>query len=754
MPSSLILQGGLTGVKTLEEKILQANTFAIGDVVRWDASQAKYVLAKADSAINAEVAGVVKSVNHATDFTIVYSGIIVISTLDSSTDPVQFLSDSVAGGLSPSPPSAIGSIVKPILTKNTNGSGYIVMNYLGTQIGGSSTISVDEIQPVGSIMPFAGTAIPDTWLECNGNSYAVSDYPHLYDKLLYAANPKVPMYGSIIRIDHNPDTAVNYAGDILLFRSGVSSTWTGTYSTDVLYAELIGTVIFTDVTADYILVDVKISYDTATQTLFNHNRLFENGSRAISSNSYTGNYIHYTATGGSRSISSTYSNATVSHFKTPDLRGRFTLGMNPALIADNTLESDTTYNSELDAVGQGVYGGSESIGSVTNVATWNATSAEVSVTNSSAVIKPPYLTTKYIIKAKPYTRAAIIDGVDIPYTSLLVGDLRSGTLRGGAGTGDDLSFKTNQGNNLGTEKMVLKNDGSLFLKGCTTSTVLTGVNARGTIHLVHSGTADSYGGLTISSTSSTVDANKSQGGILLQGSGSYGTKMHFLTTENYSVGQKQRMIIDQLGNVGIGIVAPGATLDVDGTLRVGNFGGSTNVMPKTARVSSAGVGHVVPLFTWSTTFGSAYETFTQTTPLPQGKWFVHFTSSVDSAVESENPHGVMAHVWDVPASKWLTFATVGNANVVNPTSSTSSGVFWNIHDSLGTLRSNTLTPADIIVANGWTEFVRATSGGGDAGGNCYSLGNQNSEDSTKYGFVYNNKWFKPVHICGYAIRIA
>ena len=216
----------------------------------------------------------------------------------------------------------------------------------------------------------------------------------------------------------------------------------------------------------------------------------------------------------------------------------------------------------------------------------------------------------------------------------------------------------------------------------------------------------------------------------------------------------ERLSITNNGNVGIGTIAPGATLDVAGTLRVGNFGGSTNVMPKTARVSSAGVGHVVPLFTWSTTFGSAYETFTQTTPLPQGKWFVHFTSSVDSTVESENPHGVMAHVWDVPASKWLTFATVGNANVVNPTSSTSSGVFWNIHDSLGTLRSNTLTPADIIVANGWTEFVRATSGGGDAGGNCYSLGNQNSEDSTKYGFVYNNKWFKPVHICGYAIRIA
>ena len=189
------------------------------------------------------------------------------------------------------------------------------------------------------------------------------------------------------------------------------------------------------------------------------------------------------------------------------------------------------------------------------------------------------------------------------------------------------------------------------------------------------------------------------------------------------------------------------------SLSLQNFDGG-NVAVKPARVSSAGVGHVVPLFTWSSTFSSSYETMLQTTPLPQGKWFVHFTSSVDSSLESENPHGVMAHVWDVPASKWLTFATVGNAQANVATSSTGSGVFWKIHDSLGTLRSNSLTLADITIANGWTEFVRATSGGGDAGGNCYSLGNQNSEDSTKYGFVYNNKWVKPLHIAGYAIRIA
>jgi hypothetical protein len=104
----------------------------------------------------------------------------------------------------------------------------------------------------------------------------------------------------------------------------------------------------------------------------------------------------------------------------------------------------------------------------------------------------------------------------------------------------------------------------------STGTTLTGTDRYGGIHLTQNNTNDEFTGITTAcnSTSTTTQA-----GILFQGSGAYGSKIHFLTTDFFDVGMKNRMTLNHLGNLGIGTVGPSFTLDVVGT---GRFSSSTN----------------------------------------------------------------------------------------------------------------------------------------------------------------------------------
>lgn len=102
----------------------------------------------------------------------------------------------------------------------------------------------------------------------------------------------------------------------------------------------------------------------------------------------------------------------------------------------------------------------------------------------------------------------------------------------------------------------------------STGTTLTGSNRYGGIHLTQSLTQDEFTGITTSATS-----NGTQGGILFQGSGAYGTKIHFLTTTDFATGMQNRMTLDAAGKLGIGTGGPSYTLDVVGT---GRFSNSTN----------------------------------------------------------------------------------------------------------------------------------------------------------------------------------
>ena len=475
MGSSLNLKGGTSTPKSIVETISQANSFVAGDAVRYDIPSSTWVKAQADNAENSEVAGVVSARTSST-FDITYSGFISVAALAGVSAPVLFLDSTTAGGLTASPPSAIGTVVKPVLTKTSNDTGFLVTNYLGTQIGGSSTVAIDEIQPVGTVVPFAGSAIPDSWLECNGASYAVSAYPYLYSKLQYSSGDRAPAYGYVanITVGNSPSYAVGQV---------VSQTATGLSGTVLAHTTLGPN------QTNTLTVQVIPTYNSTTKNFVQPNAVFSNAAVTIDL------------------IASTISAVSVTHFNTPDLRGRFAIGANTSrLPANNDLEADGTNNSAISGIySLGSEGGQESTIAGTGITFGNNTGISSYVTSASAsggliANLPPYTVVRYIIKATPYTRAAIIDGIDIPYTNLLVGDLRDGSLRPG-GSGEDLLFKTNNGTS-GTERMRLTSAGRLGIASTTPPTQLH-VIASGVPHIGF-GSASAYGTIGVDGSNNSV----------------------------------------------------------------------------------------------------------------------------------------------------------------------------------------------------------------------------------------------------------
>ena len=524
MASSLVLTGGAAFTKTLKDTHNQpGHGFVEGDVVRYDAASQRFVKARADTAANAEVLGVVNA--YIGDiFELTYAGLITLSGLPASISsaPVLFLSSTVDGKLEASPPSAVGTVVKAVLTRD-KGNNYIVTNYLGTQIGGSSTIAVDEIQPVGTIMPFAGSIIPETWLECNGATYNRVVYPELYSKLCFTDGDQVPMYGYVVGVTGAGAYDTIQRNDVVHFKNSSASEWqpsvgAGPYaqgSNDDIRAVVID---LPNASVPYLQLSVIPKY--VGGRFVYQNAILKTGNAS----SITSNYRIWRADNGQqRTVSGfTVTGVSILQFRTPDLRGRFALGSNSVGLSDNATENDPLFISSLGTYAMGSLGGEEahaltntelpshshsagtlattSAGSHThgylkpttgtdtmsggdthyiNAANDTTTSSGEhthSITglvgatgaNSPHNNMPPYTTVLYIIKAKPYTRAAIIEGVDIPYSSLLVRDLRSRNV-GGPSTSEnninDLVICTNKNDvldsGIGTERIRIKGNTGL-----------------------------------------------------------------------------------------------------------------------------------------------------------------------------------------------------------------------------------------------------------------------------------------------------
>ena len=617
MGSSLVLTGGAATAKTLKESIsLASHGFTVGDVIRWNNGSPSYIRAQADSAANAEVLGIVSAKVDTNTFELTYGGYIDLPQFAGISYPVLFLSGVCAGGLTHNPPSALGTVVKPVVTRHPTLNGFVLNNYLGTQIGGSSTIGIDEIQPVGTIMPYAGAVIPDTWLPCEGNMYSIESYPELYSKLCYADGDRVPMYGHIAELTLSSIPTGTVVGDyVLLPKDGQSFPATitneDTEINPILLAE--GQIRTIDTLNKKLTVSISWRYNTSKKYFEYVNAAFK------AATNYTIVYGGGWGVGSFRGNinGTTVTGVRITHFYTPDLTSRFIVGASAsALLTTGANPDNFTFslgNNGLDesrsnVYGMGAFGGEEKHTLITaempahkhDITNGNGPIRMALVSNgvspdakSFAYVDaggtpiaatggdqphnniPPYMAVRYIIKAKPYTRAAIIDGVDLPYSNLLVRSTDSNSLRSellSGASGGDLVFYTNSGeaSKTGTERMRLTNRNGLRLTQQDGYTF--GIN------IIGSGT--NPGSSTVSSVATFLKFYNPEtpinpytwwcprDGIALSVE-SHSTNEGAITDQYSNGGLGTPLFtVTSVGNVGIGNSSPGATLDVNGTVRI------------------------------------------------------------------------------------------------------------------------------------------------------------------------------------------
>ncbi len=189
--STLSLGGG--DARRISEVITQSgHSFVAGDVVRADdVTPAEYILAQADSSANAEAVGIIETVA-GDSFELVYQGRIDLSGASwtdlpfAATSEVWFLSPTIAGELTRTPPNTAGTVIKAMLvvTDDTVGAEVgVLTGYIGVQIGSESTVNINDIQPVGTILAWAAPSaavVPSGWQLCNGDSLVRVDFPELF----------------------------------------------------------------------------------------------------------------------------------------------------------------------------------------------------------------------------------------------------------------------------------------------------------------------------------------------------------------------------------------------------------------------------------------------------------------------------------------------------------------------------------------------------------------------------------------------
>ena len=193
MGNSTLPLGGGDATRISEIIIQPGHTFVPGDVVRADeTTPAEFVLAQADTVENAEAVGIVETVA-GSSFEVVYQGRVDLQGVAWTDLPfvaigeVWFLSDTLAGELTRTPPTTAGTVIKAMLVVTDPGGGSeegILTGYIGVQIGGESLVSLNDIQPLGTIQPWAApvaSPVPNGWALCDGQAISRTTFDDLFN---------------------------------------------------------------------------------------------------------------------------------------------------------------------------------------------------------------------------------------------------------------------------------------------------------------------------------------------------------------------------------------------------------------------------------------------------------------------------------------------------------------------------------------------------------------------------------------------
>ena len=396
--SHIKLTGGIGDGKVIQNTISQVNHgFSVGQAIRYNRIAAtgtgtnKYEAALADSPENSEVVGIVTQVLGDSSFVLTYAGEVDITSFEGdyalTDDDVFFLSDETPGLLTNTPPSDAGSVIKPVLVR-TDGTRAIVTNYVGTVIGGTSTVSLNGIQPVGTIEPFAGLAssVPETWSLCDGGALSIQDYPDLFTQIGKAFGYQIKVEGTFADGSSIGDVQV---GHYVEFREGNAVRLSGRVS---------------EVPGAYFVVDVNY-LEIVNDVYVQHNKTAPSGpgSNVVIPTSVptTLNYYGSIVTPVNQpdpQIKLTNITLTTLNFRKPDLRGKFVLGAADA----NTGTAIETPNAIVRGEIGGQYVATTGSGIVGTITTGGS--------DSISTI-PPYQGLNWIIKTSSLGKAALLDNL-------------------------------------------------------------------------------------------------------------------------------------------------------------------------------------------------------------------------------------------------------------------------------------------------------------------------------------------------------